>query len=133
MFIIISKMISLFCLQNQLRLAYEIVKGERGDIDPQYSENIQQLVSWMLQKNAKDRPSAEELLTSSKFTQIADVQEMEKKVWELNTLSRKLRQQSSVFIETVPIIKSKITEVFFKTFHHLSALIYSCDLVLNLK
>nr|XP_034323342.1 serine/threonine-protein kinase Nek9 isoform X3 [Crassostrea gigas] len=101
-----------FQATNQLRLAYEIVKGERGDIDPQYSENIQQLVSWMLQKNAKDRPSAEELLTSSKFTQIADVQEMEKKVWELNTLSRKLRQQSSVFIETVPIIKSKITEVY---------------------
>ncbi|XP_062587241.1 serine/threonine-protein kinase Nek9-like isoform X2 [Saccostrea cucullata] len=101
-----------FHATNQLRLAYEIVKGERGDIDPQYSENIQHLVSWMLQKNAKDRPSAEELLTSSKFTEIADVQEMEKRVWELNTLSRKLRQLSSISMETVPIIKSKITEVY---------------------
>nr|XP_022334597.1 serine/threonine-protein kinase Nek9-like isoform X1 [Crassostrea virginica] len=101
-----------FQATNQLRLAYEIVKGERGDIDPQYTENIQHLVSWMLQKNAKDRPSAEELLASSKFTQIADIQKMKKKVWELNTLSRKLRQLSTVSIETVPIIKSKITEVY---------------------
>jgi serine/threonine protein kinase len=103
----------LFCVcdQNQLRLAYEIVQGERGEIGPQYSQNIQDLVNWMLLKAAKDRPSAEELLTSPKFLQIADVQQMEKKVWELNTLSRKLRQQSSVSMETVPIIKSKITEV----------------------
>ena len=93
------------------------MKGERGDIDPQYTENIQHLVSWMLQKNAKDRPSAEELLASSKFTQIADIQEMKKKVWELNTLSRKLRQLSSVSIETVPIIKSKITEVQIEYCH----------------
>ncbi|XP_048735252.1 serine/threonine-protein kinase Nek9-like isoform X2 [Ostrea edulis] len=101
-----------FQATNQLRLAYEIVQGKRGEIDPQYSKNIQDLVNWMLLKTAKDRPSAEELLTSPKFSQIANVQEMEKKVWELNTLSRKLRQQSSVSMETVPIIKSKITEVY---------------------
>ena len=38
-------------------------------------------------------------------------EDMKKKVWELNTISRRLRLQSVASTETVPIIKSKTSEV----------------------
>lgn len=50
--------------QNQLRLAYEIVKGEYEELPSQYSQEIRDLVSLTLQKESADRPSADDILSS---------------------------------------------------------------------
>ncbi|XP_063426870.1 serine/threonine-protein kinase Nek9-like [Mytilus trossulus] len=101
-----------FQATNQLRLAYEIVKGDYEDINPQYSQEIKDLVKSTLQKKSKDRPSSEEILSSPIFTKENSNEDMKRKVWELNTQSRRLRLQSVASTETVPIIKSKSSEVY---------------------
>ena len=57
---------SIFFPQNHLRLAYEIVCGEHGDVDStgKYSAEMRNLVNSMLQKDPKKRPSAEEVIQS---------------------------------------------------------------------
>lgn len=44
------------------------MKGDYEDINPQYSQEIKDLVKSTLQKKSKDRPSSEEILSSPIFT-----------------------------------------------------------------
>ena len=61
-------LIILHIYQNQLRLAYEIVKGDYEALPSQYSEEIRDLVKMTLQKQSIDRPSADDILSSPIFT-----------------------------------------------------------------
>ncbi|XP_021346577.1 serine/threonine-protein kinase Nek9-like isoform X2 [Mizuhopecten yessoensis] len=101
-----------FQATNQLRLAYEIVRSEQGEVDPCFSNHMRELVNLMLQKEPKNRPSTMDILDHSVFTADDCKANMEKQVWELNSGARKLRLQSSSSVETVPVIKSKVTEVY---------------------
>ena len=101
-----------FQATNQLRLAYEIVKNEHGEIDARYSDGIQQLVNQMLQKDPDLRPTSNEVLNNKLFHEDDRIKELQQKIWELNSGVRKLRHQSSIFQDTIPVIKSKATEVY---------------------
>ncbi|XP_060069030.1 serine/threonine-protein kinase Nek9-like [Ylistrum balloti] len=99
-----------FQATNQLRLAYEIVQSKQGEVDECYSSHMRELVNLMLLKDPKKRPSTTNILDHPVFT--ADNWSIEKQVWELNSGARKLRLQSASSVETVPVIKSKVTEVY---------------------
>ncbi|KAL5008631.1 hypothetical protein ScPMuIL_014212, partial [Solemya velum] len=100
-----------FQATNPLKLAYEIVKGEQGEIDHLYSIEIRELVNEMLQKEPENRPTAGEILT--KIFSKDSRQKMEKQVWELNSATRRAKLQSVASLtETVPIVKSKTSEVY---------------------
>ncbi|XP_069118156.1 serine/threonine-protein kinase Nek9-like isoform X1 [Argopecten irradians] len=101
-----------FQATNQLRLAYEIVRSEQGEVDKRYSSHMRELVNLMLQKEPQKRPSTIEILDHPVFTTDNCKAKMEKQVWELNSGARKLRLQSASSVETVPVIKSKVTEVY---------------------
>ncbi|KAK3093484.1 hypothetical protein FSP39_016296 [Pinctada imbricata] len=101
-----------FQATNQLRLAYEIVKGDAGEISSQYSSDIRDLVGQLLRKDPDDRPEAEEILKNKIFSDDDRGSGMEKKVWELNAAVRKLRLQSSHSMDYIPVVKSKMSEVY---------------------
>ncbi|KAL4238486.1 Serine/threonine-protein kinase Nek9 [Mactra antiquata] len=98
---------------NHLRLAYEIVCNEHRKVDGPYSKDIKDLVDKLLQKDPKDRPSAQDVINSDV---LASRNIYEKRVSELNTGARRLRilQSTASVIEqtVVPVVKSKVTEVY---------------------
>ncbi|KAK7496905.1 hypothetical protein BaRGS_00011885, partial [Batillaria attramentaria] len=97
-----------FQASNPLKLAYEIVQMEHESIDSQYSEEMHTLVNDMLQKEPAKRPSAEEILKSPLFS---DAKELERRVWELNSSSRKLRLSTTGTGVLQPVVTSKMCEV----------------------
>ncbi|KAJ8308251.1 hypothetical protein KUTeg_013125, partial [Tegillarca granosa] len=97
---------------NQLRLAYEIVKGEHGKIDSKYSSAIQDLVKDLLQKESSKRPSADQILDGPVLRDSRD--EMEQKVKELNAAARRMARLQSIqsMEHVIPVVTSKTSEVY---------------------
>ncbi|XP_076465660.1 serine/threonine-protein kinase Nek9-like [Babylonia areolata] len=98
-----------FQASNALKLAFEIVQSEHESIDCQYSQEMHFLVNKMLQKEPDVRPSVEDILQSPLFS---DASELERKVWELNSSSRKLRLSTSTASVMQPVVTSKMCEVY---------------------
>ncbi|XP_025077734.1 serine/threonine-protein kinase Nek9-like isoform X3 [Pomacea canaliculata] len=98
-----------FDASNPLKLACDIVQSEHQSIDPQYSPDMQALVDIMLSKDPDERPTAEDILKSSL---LSDAREMERKVWELNSSSRKLRLSTTTSSVSQPVVTSKMCEVY---------------------
>ncbi|XP_048259677.1 serine/threonine-protein kinase Nek9-like isoform X1 [Haliotis rufescens] len=97
-----------FQATNPLKLAYDIVLTEHGGIDSSYSQDMDDLVNSMLQKNPSKRPTASVILTNKLFSNAKD---LEQRVWELNSSSRRARSMASTST-AVPVIKAKMCEVY---------------------
>ncbi|EDO35699.1 predicted protein, partial [Nematostella vectensis] len=99
-----------FDASNPLRLVSDIVKGHYEEIDERYTEEMNSLVNKLLSQNPDDRPSVQELLEMPILATLG--KEMEKKVWQLNSSTRRARLVTHSS-ETVPVITSKTCEVYF--------------------
>ncbi|KAK6181203.1 hypothetical protein SNE40_009113 [Patella caerulea] len=99
-----------FEASNALKLARDIVLNQQSDINSMYSQEMQKLVTQLLQKEPANRPVCEEILKNSLFTKQGD---LEKKVWELNSVARRARLTAcSVSETTVPVVKAQMCEVY---------------------
>ncbi|XP_028398483.1 serine/threonine-protein kinase Nek9-like isoform X3 [Dendronephthya gigantea] len=98
-----------FDATNQLKLIWDIVKGEYEDIDEKYTSEIRDLLNSLLYQNPDERPSADELMKNPLLISIQG--EMSGKIWKLNTSSRRTRLISAVE-PVLPVISSRISEVF---------------------
>ncbi|KAL8568793.1 hypothetical protein ACOMHN_000076 [Nucella lapillus] len=103
-----------FQASNALKLAFDIVQSEYERIDRQYTQEMHILVSRMLQKEPDDRPSVADLFHSPLFL---DASELERRVWELNSTSRKLRLSTSTSAVMQPVVTSKMCEVAAGHYH----------------
>lgn len=56
-----------FQASNHLELARKIIAGDAERIPTRYSEDLQQVVGWMIQKDAEKRPSVDELIELPKI------------------------------------------------------------------
>ncbi|XP_068730773.1 serine/threonine-protein kinase Nek9-like isoform X4 [Montipora capricornis] len=100
-----------FDATNPLRLVSDIVKGDYKDIDPQYTDEMNNLVKVLLSQNPDDRPDVDKVLAMPLLSNLG--REMEKKVWELNATTRRARLVTSSSTDVVPVITSKSSEVFY--------------------
>ncbi|CAH1792116.1 unnamed protein product [Owenia fusiformis] len=100
-----------FNATNLLKMANNIVRVEHAEIDGRYSSEMKKLCDDLLSKEADKRPEAAECL---KYPLFVDRNKMEKKVWELNSATRRARMSASstseLFIQ--PVITSQSSEVF---------------------
>ncbi|XP_052769678.1 serine/threonine-protein kinase Nek9-like isoform X2 [Mya arenaria] len=112
---VLSELLTLsrtFLGTNKLQLAYEIVCGTPISIDAAYSPEIRKLVEKMLKKEQRSRPTAQEIIDSDVLKERLVY---ERRVYELNTGSRRARILTSVSVSeqtVVPVVKSKVTEVY---------------------
>ncbi|XP_022111310.1 serine/threonine-protein kinase Nek9-like, partial [Acanthaster planci] len=102
-----------FDASNPLKLVWEIVQKEidTDSLDAMYSSEMKSLVRQLLSKDPEKRPTAVELLRH--LVTEATNETMEKKVWSLNASSRKARIASSTATETIPVVTSKTSEVYY--------------------
>ncbi|XP_072031366.1 serine/threonine-protein kinase Nek9-like isoform X2 [Amphiura filiformis] len=103
-----------FDASNPLKLVWGIVQKEieMDDIDNSYSEAIKRMVKELLSKNPEKRPSAEEIVSSPIISNMKD--DLLKKIWELNSATRKaVRQISNTTMDTIPIVTNKTSEVYY--------------------
>ena len=67
---VIYELVSLappFQAGNHLALAQKILDGKISRVPERYSEDLQEVIQWMLKTDAKDRPSVEEMIKLPKI------------------------------------------------------------------
>ncbi|KAK2194294.1 hypothetical protein NP493_116g01001 [Ridgeia piscesae] len=100
-----------FDATNPLRLASEIVHSQFDEVSPKYSSNIRTLVNNMLDKDASNRPSADDILQHTIFSD-GLAESMDKKVWELDAATRRAKMSATPAAEVLPVVTSKCSEVY---------------------
>ncbi|BFZ01979.1 hypothetical protein BsWGS_05018 [Bradybaena similaris] len=99
-----------FQATNPLKLAMQIVKTDHTDVGMCYSCAMHSLVDQMLRKKPEERPTAEEVLALPLLAESS--LNMEQKVHELNSVTKRSRMSAASASSIVSVITSKMCEMY---------------------